>query len=126
LKGKETILLVDDEETIINIIGMALQMFGYKVLSAAGGEEAVQTYQQNQDKIALVILDMLMPQMNGGKVFDILKKINPAVKVLLTSGYSYDEEAGKIVARGAHGFIQKPFGVKDLATKIREILDAKA
>ena len=125
LQGTETILLVDDEETIINIIGMALKIFGYKVLSATGGQDAVQAYRQNQDRIALVILDMLMPQMNGGKVFDLLKEINPVVKVLLTSGYSYDEEAVKIISRGANGFIQKPFGVKELSRQIREILDHK-
>lgn len=125
LRGTETILLVDDEQTIIEIIGMALKMFGYEVLFATEGEDALQTYRSRKDQIALVILDMLMPKMSGGKVFDLLKEINPSVKVLLTSGYNYGEETAKIVKRGGHGFIQKPFGVKELAEKIREILDRK-
>lgn len=123
LKGTETILLVDDEETIIDIIGMALKMFGYQVLFANGGDEAIQVYRPQQGQISLVILDMLMPKMSGAMVFDFLKKINPEVRVLLTSGYNYDEDAAKIIERGANGFIQKPFGVKELAKKIREILD---
>lgn len=125
LKGTETILLVDDEETIIDIIGMALKMFGYQVLFAKGGDEAIQVYRPQQGQISLVILDMLMPKMSGAMVFDFLKKINPEVRVLLTSGYNYDEDAAKIIERGANGFIQKPFGVKELAKKIREILDRK-
>ncbi len=125
LKGNETILLVDDEETIIDIIGMALKMFGYRVIFARGGEEAIQAYRSQKDQIALVILDLLMPKMNGARVFAILKEINPAVKVLLTSGYNYDEDAAQIIDRGGDGFIQKPFGVKELAHKIREILDRK-
>ncbi len=123
LKGTETILLVDDEETIIDIIGMALKMFGYQVLFAKGGDEAIQVYRPQQGQISLVILDMLMPKMSGAMVFDFLKKINPEVRVLLTSGYNYDEDAAKIIERGANGFIQKPFGVKELAKKIRDILD---
>ncbi len=125
LKGTETILLVDDEETIIDIIGMALKMFGYQVRFAKGGDEAIQVYRPQQGQISLVILDMLMPKMSGAMVFDFLKKINPEVRVLLTSGYNYDEDAAKIIERGANGFIQKPFGVKELAKKIREILDRK-
>jgi two-component system, cell cycle sensor histidine kinase and response regulator CckA len=125
LKGTETILLVDDEETIIDIIGMALKMFGYQVLFAKGGDEAIQVYRPQQGQISLVILDMLMPKMSGAMVFDLLKKINPEVRVLLTSGYNYDEDAAKIIERGANGFIQKPFGVKELAKKIREILNCK-
>ena len=123
LKGTETIPLVDDEETIIDIIGMALKMFGYQVLFARGGDEAIQVYRPQQGQISLVILDMLMPKMSGAMVFDFLKKINPEVRVLLTSGYNYDEDAAKIIERGANGFIQKPFGVKELAKKIREILE---
>jgi len=68
---------------------------------------------------------MIMPGMNGGKVFDLLREINSEVKVILSSGYSIAGEASKIMARGCNGFIQKPFGIKELSQKIREILDKK-
>ncbi len=71
----------------------------------------------------MVVLDMIMPGMAGGKVFDQLRAINPEVKVILSSGYSLDGEASEIMARGCSAFIQKPFGIMDLSKKIREVLD---
>ncbi len=123
LGGKGTLLLVDDESTILEVLGKTLTYTGYKVMSAQGGEEAVEVYKKNKDQIDLVLLDMIMPGMNGGKVFDLLREINPGVKVILSSGYSIAGEASKIMARGCNGFIQKPFGIKELSQKIREILD---
>ena len=102
-----------------------LEENGYRVMVAGDGVEAVELFRRHHDEIALVILDLLMPKMNGARVFAILKEINPAVKVLLTSGYNYDEDAARLIDRGGEGFIQKPFGVKELAQKIREILDRK-
>jgi len=72
-----------------------------------------------------VILDMIMPGMGGGKVFDALRAIQPGVKVVLSSGYSIDGEASQIMARGCNGFIQKPFGIKELSQKIREVMGEK-
>jgi len=123
LRGSETVLLVDDENTITDVVEKALTLMGYKVFLAGGGEEAIKVYCKNQDAIALVILDMIMPGMNGGKTYDLLKEINPRVKVILSSGYSFNGEASQIMARGCDGFIQKPFGIKELSQKIREILD---
>jgi len=123
LEGKGTILLVDDESTILEVLGKTLTYTGYKVISAQGGEEAVEVYKEKKDQIDLVLLDMIMPGMSGGKVFDLLREINPKVKVILSSGYSIAGEASKIMARGCNGFIQKPFGIKELSQKIREILD---
>ncbi len=123
LSGTETILLVDDEETISEVMEKALTLTGYKVLLARGGEEALELYEKNRKRIDLVVLDMLMPGMNGGKVFDRLRKMNPGVNVILSSGYSIDGEASQIMARGCNGFIQKPFGIKELSQKIREALD---
>ena len=71
----------------------------------------------------MVVLDMIMPGMPGGRVFDQLKILNPDVKVILSSGYSLDGEASEIMARGCSAFIQKPFGILDLSRKIREVLD---
>jgi two-component system, cell cycle sensor histidine kinase and response regulator CckA len=123
LKGNETILLVDDENTIVEVVGKALQMVGYQVLVAKKGEEAIEIYQKNNGRVALIILDMIMPGMGGQKVYDRLKEINPKVKVILASGYSIDSEASHIMDKGCNGFIQKPFGIKELSEKIREVLD---
>ncbi|MBI5966896.1 MAG: PAS domain S-box protein [Deltaproteobacteria bacterium] len=123
LRGTETILLVDDEDTIINVVEKALNLLGYRVLIARGGEEAAEIYRENQQEIALVILDMIMPGIGGGEAYDLLKEINPHVKAILSSGYSFNGEAAHIIAMGCDGFIQKPFGIKELSKKIREILD---
>jgi len=125
LGGKETVLLVDDEETIIEVMQKALLLTGFKVFVARGGEEAVEVFKKNRERIDIVILDMIMPGMGGGKVFDSLRAIQPGVKVVLSSGYSIDGEASQIMARGCNGFIQKPFGIKELSQKIREVMDLK-
>ena len=73
----------------------------------------------------MVILDMIMPGMSGGETYDRLKEINPDIKVLLSSGYSINGQAKKILDRGCNAFIQKPFNLKELAKKVREVLDKK-
>ncbi len=123
LKGSETILLVDDEDMIVDVAQGILKLLGYNVLTAKGGKEAIQAYKKNQDKIDMVILDMIMPDMNGGEVYVKLKEIDPDIKVLLASGYSLNEQASAILERGCNGFIQKPFNMMDISEKIREILD---
>lgn len=122
IKGTETILLVDDEEMIIDVTQNILQSLGYKTMLARGGKEAIETYINNRNKIDLVILDMIMPGLEGGHVFDRLKEIDPDIKVLLSSGYSIDGRATKILQRGCDGFIQKPFNLKQLSSKIRDIM----
>ncbi len=123
LKGAETVLFVDDEEMIREVGGALLGQLGYKVLSAGNGKEAVEVYGNNKDKIDIVILDMIMPKMGGDKAYDKLKEINPDIKVLLSSGYSVNGDATKILERGCDGFIQKPFDMKQLSKSIRKILD---
>jgi len=121
--GDETILLVDDEEMIIEVGEEMLHALGYKVLIARGGKEAIEIYRENSDQIDIVLLDMIMPDMEGGASYDRLKEINPHIKVLLSSGYSINGQAQDILGRGCDGFIQKPFNMKDLSRKLREILD---
>lgn len=123
IRGSETILLVDDESMILDIGGKMLQRFGYQVLAARNGREAVDIYSKAKDRIGLVILDMVMPEWDGGKTFDELTKINPAVKVLLSSGYSINGQAKSILDRGCKGFIQKPFGLNEFSQQIRKALD---
>jgi signal transduction histidine kinase/CheY-like chemotaxis protein len=125
LKGKETVLLVDDEDVIIDIGQEMLEELGYKVLVAGGGKEAIEIYRKNKDKIDIVILDIVMPDMIGEEAYDRIKEINPDVRVLLSSGYSIDGQAEDIVARGCDGFIQKPFNLENLSQELRKILDKK-
>ena len=120
--GDETILLVDDEEMVIDVGEQMLKALGYKIMIAGSGKEAIDVYRENQDKIHMVILDMIMPDIGGGDTFDTLKEINPDVKVLLSSGYSINGQAQEILNRGCNGFVQKPFSIADISKKIREIL----
>jgi len=122
VKGSGTILLVDDEAMLLEVGSQLLGELGYTVLAAHGGGEAVEIYKEHGDFIDLVILDMIMPDMGGGETFDRLKEINPAVRVLLSSGYSIEGQAQEIMARGCDGFIQKPFRMEDVSQKIREIV----
>ncbi|MBT3257899.1 MAG: response regulator [Deltaproteobacteria bacterium] len=126
LKGSETILLVDDEDMILDAGNQMLEIMGYNVLIGGSGKEAIETYKKNQRQIHMVILDMIMPDMGGGAVYDEMKKMNPDVKVLLSSGYSIEGEATEILARGCNGFIQKPFRIIKLSHEIRKILDNNA
>jgi two-component system cell cycle sensor histidine kinase/response regulator CckA len=123
LTGDEKILLVDDEDMIINETSKLLETIGYSVLVAKSGKEAIKIYQENDEKIDLVILDIVMPEMGGGEVYDNLKRINPQIKVLLSSGYSLDSSATKILERGCNGFIQKPFNLIQLSRKVREVVE---
>jgi len=123
LMGSETVLLVDDEDMILDVGRDLLEKLGYEVLTVKSGIEAIEIYRTNQKKIDIVILDMVMPKMGGGDTYEKLRDIDPAVKVLLSSGYSIDGQASKILSRGCDGFIQKPFDIKSLSLEIRKILD---
>jgi two-component system, cell cycle sensor histidine kinase and response regulator CckA len=120
--GTETILLVDDEATVLDVGSQMLSKLGYKVLAANSGAAAIDIYRQNGDAIQLVILDMIMPGMNGSETFDCLKTIDTNVSVLLSSGYSINGEATAIMQKGCRGFIQKPFNLVQLSQKIRKSL----
>jgi len=119
LKGSETVLLVDDEDMIIDVGKPILEQMGYNVLTATSGKEAIDIYEKNKQEIGIVILDMIMPGMGGGDTYDRLKELNPDIKVLLSSGYSINGQATKILERGCDGFIQKPFNLMGLSRKIR-------
>jgi two-component system cell cycle sensor histidine kinase/response regulator CckA len=122
IKGTGAILLVDDEDVVLEAGRDLLEAMGYRVLIARDGEEAVEVYKKNLDEIDIVVLDMVMPNMGGGEAYDRMRKMNPDIKVLLSSGYSIDGEASEILERGCDGFIQKPFKMKDLSAKVREVL----
>jgi len=123
IEGTETILLVDDEDMIVNVGEQILKRLGYKVIIAKSGKEAIELYKEDQEKIDMVILDMIMPDVGGKMAYKKLKEIDPDIKVLLSSGYSITGQAQEILDKGCNGFIQKPFNLKDLSLKLREILD---
>ena len=123
IEGTEMILLVDDDDIIVKVGEQILNRLGYKVIIANGGREAIELYQENQAKIDMVILDMIMPEVDGKMAYEKLKEINPGIKVLLSSGYSITGQAQEILDQGCNGFIQKPFSLKDLSLKLREVLD---
>jgi two-component system, cell cycle sensor histidine kinase and response regulator CckA len=124
LTGDETILVVDDEKVNIAVIKELLEKLGYKILTAQTGKKALELYRKHSKDIKLVILDMIMPEMNGKETLVKLMEIDKEVRVLLSSGYSINGEAAKILEMGCRGFIQKPFRVEELSRKIRTVLDA--
>ena len=124
-RGSETLLFVDDEDMVVEVGCRIIEKLGYKVLAAKTGKEAIAVYKTNQSKIDMVILDMIMPEIGGSETYDRLKEINPAIKVLLSSGYSINGLATEILERGCDGFIQKPFNIQKLSKQVRQILDKK-
>jgi DNA-binding NtrC family response regulator len=118
----ETVLLVDDETMVLNVASDMMRTMGYTVITASDGSTAVNLYRENHQRIDLVMLDMVMPDMSGSDVFDEIKKINPQAKVLLSSGYSLNGQASRIMERGCDGFIQKPFTLDEISTLLRQIL----
>ena len=122
-RGAETVLVVDDEETLRDLLERVLSSAGYKVLSASSGLEALHIFDERRGQVDLVILDLIMPRMNGLKTLDRLRERAPNVRVLLSSGYSDDKQTRDALARGARGFIQKPFAFQDILRTIRSVLD---
>jgi PAS domain S-box-containing protein len=122
LPGRETILFVDDEKNNVIVTKEILECLGYRVMVAGSGQEAIALYMEKGREIDLIILDLIMPGMGGIKAFEVLRSINPALKVILSSGYSVDGEARRIMEKGCNGFLQKPFRLADISQKVREIL----
>jgi CheY-like chemotaxis protein len=114
-----TILYIDDEKTVLGVGSLMLQKLGYNVLVAKNGYKAIHILKEN--RVALVILDMLMPGMNGYEIYHQLKKIQPKVKILLASGYPGDQPEIRLDSIGFDGYLQKPFNLKQLSEKIDEI-----
>jgi signal transduction histidine kinase/CheY-like chemotaxis protein len=123
MKGTETILLVDDERTVLEVSNQILASLGYKVFIADNGPDALALYLENIERIQLVILDLIMPGMSGGETFDRLKQMNSESRVLVSSGYGMNQNIQQILDRGCRGFIQKPFNIGDLSKKLREVLN---
>ncbi len=122
VKGQGRILLVDDEEMVRNVAAEMLTTLGYKVFTCVNGAEALEYYQQHWQEIDLVILDMIMPKMNGYDTFKGLRDVNPEVLAILATGYSTDGLAQTILAEGCKTVISKPFEYAELSTVVADIL----
>jgi two-component system, cell cycle sensor histidine kinase and response regulator CckA len=120
--AKATVLLVDDERMVRRAGQRLLEKLGYKVLLAEDGLAAVRTFAANREQISAVMLDLIMPVMDGAETLAKLKEIDPGVPVLLSSGYSREEQADELIKKGANGFIQKPFDLATLRSRMAELL----
>jgi CheY-like chemotaxis protein len=125
LRGDEAILLVEDEPTLLELVRLVLERFGYKVLATSKPEEAIAMASKNADNINLLITDLVMPKMTGRDLLKHLTPICPNLKCLYMSGYTGRAIASQGVLEEGVNFIQKPFSKAELATKVREILDRK-
>jgi PAS domain S-box-containing protein len=121
--GDETILLVDDEEYIRELGVELLSDVGYEVLTATDGESALQLYRKEQQRIDLIILDLVIPGMGGKKCYEEILTINPQAKILIVSGYSVNGPGKEAMEAGAKGFLGKPFDVSHMLRAVRDILD---
>jgi PAS domain S-box-containing protein len=123
LAGNETILLVEDDPSVRQTIRDVLEEFGYRVLDAFDGDDAVRVFRQHQERIDLVLCDIIMPSRNGRAVFEEIKEIRPGIKVVYMSGYTADVIAEKGILEEGSAFIAKPLNPHALLGKIREVMD---
>ncbi|MGB6067916.1 MAG: PAS domain S-box protein [Desulfomonilaceae bacterium] len=121
--GTETILLVDDEEFVRDLGKRILERSGYTVLTAANGKEALGLYRREKGKISLVILDLIMPEMEGKQCLEELLKIDPKPRVLIASGFAANGQTKEAIEIGAKGFVGKPYNMKGMLRAVREALD---
>jgi len=123
INGKGKILLVDDEKGVIEVCSEMLETLGYEVNTALSGMEAIKIMDKDQSKIDLVILDMVMPGMNGLETYEVIRKIRPDMRVLVSSGYSKEEELKEMIKKGCDDFILKPFDVVMLSEKLQAVFN---
>ncbi|MGO8878301.1 MAG: PAS domain S-box protein [Desulfomonilaceae bacterium] len=121
--GTETILLVDDDDDIRDLGATLLIEFGYKVIMAVNGKEALEIYLREKDRISLILLDLIMPEMDGRQCLAEILRVDRNAKVIIASGYSQNGPANGVTVTGAKGFVQKPYNMRQLLTTIREVLD---
>ena len=119
---KTTILLVDDEQTVLKVGTLMIEELGYKVLQAENGKKATQIFRDKNDVICLVILDMKLPDENGSDLCKRLNGINSDVKILHISGLGRTHGIESLDC-GCNDFLQKPFGIEELSNKLEELLD---
>lgn len=117
-----TILVIDDNVSVLNMVRMGLENEGYDVHTAANPQEGIEWFREQSRNISLVLLDFCMPVMNGDRVFDCLRRIDPEVPVVLITGFCEDIQAAKQLRNDVRGYLLKPFQLGDLIGKVREIV----
>jgi len=122
---KRTALIVDDEETVLDIESFMLQRIGFNTLKASNSSEACQLYEDKKEHIDIVVLDMIMPDESGADTYKRLKKLNPDIRVLITSGLEKNGNVDEILNDGQNGFIQKPFKFEEFTNNIDSMLSLK-
>jgi len=120
--GNGTVLIADDEESVCAVGRLMLERIGFKVLTAADGREAVDTFRQHADEVVCVLLDLTMPRLNGEQVFSELRRIKPEIRVILSSGYNEHDATQRFAGKGLAGFIQKPYNSASLTAKIKQAM----
>ncbi len=121
-EGSETILVAEDDMQVRNFIKKLLEKYGYKVIVSVDGEDAISVFNENKDKIQLIILDTIMPKKSGKEVYDEIKKVRPDIKAIFTSGYISDIIQKKGILDKGMNFIPKPISPHEFLTKIYEVL----
>jgi len=124
-EGTETVLVVDDEASITEMTRRSLEMLGYTVHTAANGQEAVECYRRHRRSIDVVLLDYMMPVMDGEDAYHALKEIDPNVCVIIASGYDGDGKIRPLLKAGANGFVHKPYRLPQLSDVLRDVLDGE-
>jgi PAS domain S-box-containing protein len=124
-RGEGTILVIEDEEPLMKMFRQILEMLGYRVLQARTGKEAVEIARTFDGDIDLALLDIKLPDMEGGRVYPLIMEVRPNLKVIVCSGYSIEGPAQEILDAGAQAFIQKPFSISTLAEKLKEVLEGE-
>jgi CheY-like chemotaxis protein len=121
--GTETILVVEDEEMLQELVKAMLEMKGYRVVTANDGEEAVEVYRKNQKEIAIVLSDLGLPKLGGFEAFLKMKEINPKIKVVIASGYFDPDQKTEMLKADIKDFVQKPYKPTEILRTLRKVLD---
>jgi len=114
-RSRPVVMVVDDEKTVLEVMAEIIHDLGYQVLTADSGRQAINLFEKYKDKIGLVILDLVMPQVSGEDVFHTLREMNPDIKIILASGYDRQGRAASLLATSGTEFIQKPFDIDSLS-----------
>ena len=121
-----TILVIDDEDSVRETIRSLLEKLGYKAIGAGSAKAAIELLRTYEDTIDLALLDIKLPDMAGSTLFQLIKPARPNTKVIICSGYSLDTQVQQILKEGAHGFIQKPFALRTISDKLKEVLEDRS
>ncbi len=125
INGKGSILLVDDEKGVIEVCSEMLESLGYQVTAVSSGKEAIEALTSAKERMDLVILDLVMPRMNGRQTFEKIRALDPDIKVVVSSGFSREEEIEKMMQQGCDGYILKPFDMSTLSKKLDAVLKTR-